>query len=42
MQRVSRDRFLADPPGRSCSGASWVYLCPREGLFGFALWGRPA
>ena len=41
MEPSTLARFLKQPAGRSVCGATWVYFCPRDGLFGFALWGRP-
>jgi AraC-like DNA-binding protein len=42
VERSTLSRFLEQPAGRCVSGATWAYFCPRPGLFGFALWGRPA
>jgi AraC-like DNA-binding protein len=42
MERSTLARFLEKPAGRYLTGDTWCYFCPRDGLFGFALWGRPA
>lgn len=42
MEAATLARFLKGPAGRYVTGATWVYFCPRDGLFGFALWGRPS